>query len=1086
MGGEDQYFSRVPTYGLLRGCYELKCYANDRTDCNRSRRRIKERCYHAASRKGRENFPSSGSDDSEAVLSLLSEEADKDATGIKWKNASSSKRMEAEKKRKNASRERHLSLSDKIKTEKKGNLKQHETSSLDLRREYEKPENKREALTKSENHKKRRDVSSCSSYYSLSSGDFENDLELQHDTGLEEFSLGYEKDETNHMEGKGKEEFNRQRDDSEKVQDVSNKERIAFGADIDWSIRKKSEKKLTEGTMQETASTREQQDRHSRASIIHGSSHGKASISHKRIHSEEDNSSYVENLDKKTNKAYIQTGNRIKHQSTNIQESGCDEVETTLLSGKTFSSREGNLEISETLLKETSDEHEKFVASTSTTGKETSKSKKTLSGKEGNLKISETLLQETNDEHKKFIGSTSTTTKDVISSQKYIGNSKIEDTERASNTRMKNVGEKKYPVLSSVQGVEEQHHHKGEKIVTQARDRRRKSQQFSEVSQAHGIYLADTSITKSKTNLKNREETTQSFQHSKGSDHVSTLSEGYESDEKQVSSSQKTFEKMRFIPKSKLAPVVNTRENSSQTDERIFELIGEDQRPSKLSISNETASREKSGIQGSLNLVSQAGKHEGDERSSAIMLAPSSSQMSRGSAHVEHTTGIASTDIFLETSESGSSALYENSGRSPALLSGPYSSYGSDKLSSEPSSSNFMTPEDALGSANRLEELSKQFVDEFAERVRHEVTTSETQEMGVTGTTKHDSSSSAGFPGAKGPSDEMWDVTEPSVEHGLVAEESENNKETAKPIVNRTGRSLWGMIADIVRLRVGSSTSAGRSGERNSSNKSDSETGFSGQEHEETSKSDVIKETSVLPQAVPSDQLKPGNHYTQSEGEVTETKKLRDKGKHVEVGSSSPNTLESGSTSVGASYASGEENASWTEEGKDLKVTTSGIKNMELPISLSAGGHPVVGEIVNISGSDMSGTESVPVVAIKEPVAPVKSELSGSERKDGALKQRKLQRNNQVSRDRFDEWEEAYKLELEQRRIDETFMREALLEARKAADTWEVPVGAVLVQHGKIIARGCNLYVSRYYFILSFFLCSCLIFSIYIKIFVSG
>lgn len=1013
LGGEEQYFSRVPTYGVLRGCYELKCAANDRTVCNR--RRIKERCFHAASQKGRENFPSSGSDDSEVVLSLLSEEADKDATGIKWKNVSSSKRMEAKKKRKNVSRERHLSLSEKIKTEKKGNLKQHETSSMDLRRDYEKPENKREALTKSENHKKRRDVSSCSSYYSLSSGDFENDLEVQHETGSEEFSLGYEKDEANHMEGKGKEEFNRQRDEPEKVQDVSNKERIAFGADIDWSIRKKSEKKLTEGTMQETASTREQQDRHSRASMIHESSYGKASISHKRVHSEEDNSSYVENLDKKTNKAYIQTGNRRKQQSTDIQESSCDEVETTLLSGKTFS------------------------------------------GKEGNLKISETLLQETSEEHKNFIGSTSTATKDVTdrSLQKYIGNSKIEDTERASNTRMKHMGEKKYSVLSSVQGVEEQHH-KGEKIITQARDGRRKSQQFSEVSQAHGSYLEDTSITKSKTNLKNREETIQIFQHSKGSDHVSTLSEGYESDEKQVSSSQRTSEKMRFIPKSKLAPVVKTRENSSQTDETIFELTNEDQRPRKLSISNETASREKSSIQGSLNLVSEAGKREGDERRSAIMLAPSSSQMSRGSAHVKHTTGIASTDIFLETSESGSSALYENSGRSPALISGPYSSYGSDKLSSEPSSSNFMTPEDALGSANRLEELSRQFVDEFAERVTHEVTTSETQEMGVTGTKKHDSSSSAGFPGAKGPSDEMWDVTEPSVEHGLVAEEP-GNKETAKPIVNRTGRSLWGMIADIVRLRVGSSTSAGRSGERNSSNKSDSETGFSGQEHEETSKSDVIKETSVLPQALTSDKSKPGNRYTQSEGEVPETKKLRDKGKLIEVGSSSPNTLESGSTSVGASYASGEENASWAEEGKDLKVTTSGVKNMELPISLSAGGHPVVGEIVNISGSDMSGTESVPVVAIKEPVAPVKSELSGSERKDGALKQRKLQRNNQVSRDRFDEWEEAYKLELEQRRIDETFMREALLEARKAADTWEVPVGAVLVQHGKIIARGCNL-----------------------------
>ncbi|XP_068639088.1 tRNA(adenine(34)) deaminase, chloroplastic-like [Aristolochia californica] len=82
---------------------------------------------------------------------------------------------------------------------------------------------------------------------------------------------------------------------------------------------------------------------------------------------------------------------------------------------------------------------------------------------------------------------------------------------------------------------------------------------------------------------------------------------------------------------------------------------------------------------------------------------------------------------------------------------------------------------------------------------------------------------------------------------------------------------------------------------------------------------------------------------------------------------------------------------------------------------------------------------------------------SGTEGNDSELKQRKLQRNKQVPRDRFDEWEEAFKLEQEQTRVDEMFMREALIEAKKAADIWEVPVGAVLVQHGKIIARGCNL-----------------------------
>ena len=39
---------------------------------------------------------------------------------------------------------------------------------------------------------------------------------------------------------------------------------------------------------------------------------------------------------------------------------------------------------------------------------------------------------------------------------------------------------------------------------------------------------------------------------------------------------------------------------------------------------------------------------------------------------------------------------------------------------------------------------------------------------------------------------------------------------------------------------------------------------------------------------------------------------------------------------------------------------------------------------------------------------------------------------------------------------DERFMREALKEARKAFDVKEVPVGAVLVYEGRVIARGHN------------------------------
>jgi tRNA(adenine34) deaminase len=68
-----------------------------------------------------------------------------------------------------------------------------------------------------------------------------------------------------------------------------------------------------------------------------------------------------------------------------------------------------------------------------------------------------------------------------------------------------------------------------------------------------------------------------------------------------------------------------------------------------------------------------------------------------------------------------------------------------------------------------------------------------------------------------------------------------------------------------------------------------------------------------------------------------------------------------------------------------------------------------------------------------------------------------LRRLSQAPKESYEEWEEAYIREKEQRRLDEFFMREALVEAQRASDSWEVPVGAVLVRNGEVIARGCNL-----------------------------
>lgn len=46
---------------------------------------------------------------------------------------------------------------------------------------------------------------------------------------------------------------------------------------------------------------------------------------------------------------------------------------------------------------------------------------------------------------------------------------------------------------------------------------------------------------------------------------------------------------------------------------------------------------------------------------------------------------------------------------------------------------------------------------------------------------------------------------------------------------------------------------------------------------------------------------------------------------------------------------------------------------------------------------------------------------------------------------------------MEQRQIDEKFMRLALNEARKALEEQEVPIGAVVVSQGAVVGRGHNL-----------------------------
>ena len=45
---------------------------------------------------------------------------------------------------------------------------------------------------------------------------------------------------------------------------------------------------------------------------------------------------------------------------------------------------------------------------------------------------------------------------------------------------------------------------------------------------------------------------------------------------------------------------------------------------------------------------------------------------------------------------------------------------------------------------------------------------------------------------------------------------------------------------------------------------------------------------------------------------------------------------------------------------------------------------------------------------------------------------------------------------MDEKKMDERFMREAIRQARKAGELMEVPIGCVIVYEGKIIARGYN------------------------------
>jgi tRNA(adenine34) deaminase len=1029
--------------------------------------------------------------------------------GSRERNVSSSKRDEVEKGRKIGGRKRNVSSSKQVELEKRESydsecysakkknvgLASQETNSryelesvaLESREEYCRHNEERGTFSRGENHR-----GSSSSYHSFSSlGDFESDVEVEDKQGqfVEESTNGYRdsgKSGEYRYEGKMAEEFKRHKDDADRRGEISEQRNTALRNGVEWDWRKKSEKKLTEISVEETKSRSESSQIHSQVSRTHGSNYRKSSNSHKQIEDEE-NSELVMNLDKGTRKQYGQTENQViglsesrrKYQQlTELPEFPASDAETTSLK-KRSSVREGNLVIAANLVHEARDEHCKIVS---------------INIEKDDLKRNSNQLTEPADTQ---------------------NTERTSDWQRRSDTRMKNREGNTNLVLSSVLQSEEQRHQTGEWISEQI-DSVRKSQHVTEKSEFHDSNTEKVSIMQPATRLKNKKENSDlvstsspeakglrpktdqkaplRIQSTKGSEDVTDISVVHASDI-EIVTDQRTSE-TRINQKSTLTtlakPVEETRERHNQTHEMVMQIksIKEGQRPTKLSTFCEETSEKASSVEASLNLVSQGRVQEvdaeEDKRGSKEMLLPPPSQLvSRGSLHVETTGANATPEVSGETSESGSSAYYTHSGgRTPALHHKPYGRDGSSETYGEPL--NLVTPEDALGSADRLDKSSMQYVGEFVEKVRHEVLTSEIQKEKkdseirlVTGKKysqesssefvsndsqlkEHDSRNSPGGSGTKGPSDEMWDDS--SVQQAPQAE-GPKDATTGNAMVKRSGRSLWNIITNVIRLRwvshAESPNSVVRSGERSSSNKSaSSETWFSGQGQEESNdKNAKMEKGSMPPEVMSSDQQLHRKSSSQSQGEVSDTLRSTDEISYLEADTSFLLSIsESGSASKGISLASGEENLSFGGDAKGFHDTRSGMEIMGLSLPSPSKGirsSSIVEESSRAGETTASGSGSME--QMEEPVSARLTEISGTDGKGGKLKQRKLQRNKQVPKDRFDEWEEAYKLESELRRIDEMFMKEALLEAKKAADSWEVPVGAVLVHHGKIIARGCNL-----------------------------
>ncbi|CAM9001168.1 unnamed protein product [Rhodiola kirilowii] len=341
-----------------------------------------------------------------------------------------------------------------------------------------------------------------------------------------------------------------------------------------------------------------------------------------------------------------------------------------------------------------------------------------------------------------------------------------------------------------------------------------------------------------------------------------------------------------------------------------------------------------------------------------------------------------------------------------------------------------LSSEDALGSTERIQNSSNILMQQFVEQAKSELPVSEVQEEEKIKKTTS--------------------VSEGSMRQTMV-------KDAGNGSIKRPGRSLWNVTRDVTRARLTflgeRRDSRPKSRRQSSSNESvSSETNISDHEHDQNITKETEIRSSFRESASPSNLVKPEREKAVSQqvgsGAISE---IDD---HDMSGLSRPSG-NVGSSSAVQGISSAYEEAKPLSSGPEMSIlptfSTAWMLGIPFP-SMRISRSPAIGNTSLGAKDDPTTSESLDLIS-----SPLRlTEASEPEEKEGELT-RKFQRSKQVPKDRFEEWEEAFKLETEQLKIDEIFMREALVEAQKSADNWEVPVGAVLVHHGKIIARGCNL-----------------------------